>query len=86
MFHDLPQSNKKTSSVESGMNRFDREHVDGIGDGLSIALGVLRRARTLEQARESVTRALVVAREAKDRHNLLEIMELASVPVQPDLC
>ena len=60
------------------MNRFDREHVDGIGDGLSIAIGILTRASSLAEAREAVRSALVTAREAKDRANLSELRELAS--------
>ncbi len=62
------------------MNRFDREHVDGIGDGLSIAIGILTRASSLAEAREAVRAALVTAREAKDRANLAELKELASAP------
>ena len=62
------------------MNRFDKEHVDGIGDGLSIALGIIRRAKDLREANNAVLHALTLAREAKDRHNLEEIKALASGP------
>ncbi len=65
------------------MNRFDREHIDGIGDGLSIALGAIRKAASLEEARAAIACALMRAREAKDRHNLVEITELASDPTSP---
>lgn len=60
------------------MNRFDREHVDGVGDGLSIALGITQRAATLAEAREAIRATLITAREAKDRHNLRELTELTS--------
>lgn len=65
------------------MNRFDREHVDGIGDGLSIAYGVAQKAASLEEAREAILSALRTAREVKDRHNLAELTELASEPLRP---
>ena len=62
------------------MNRFEREHLDGIGDGLSIAIGILTRAADLTQATDAIRSALLTAREAKDRANLAELRELASVP------
>lgn len=62
------------------MNRFDREHVDGIGDGLSIALGAVQSAKTLGEARDAIRDLLLKARLAKDRHNLRELTELASDP------
>ncbi len=65
------------------MNRFDREHVDGIGDGLSIALGIVRVAKTIEEARGAIRDILVKARLAKDRHNLEQLTELASAPPSP---
>lgn len=52
------------------MNRFDREHVDGIGDGLSIAIGILESCASVMEARERVKEKLVEARRAKDLDNL----------------
>ena len=52
------------------MNRFDREHVDGIGDGLSIAIGILESCGSIGEARERVKEKLVEARRAKDLDNL----------------
>ncbi len=65
------------------MDRLDREHVDGIGDGLSIALGIAQDAESLEEAREAIRGSLLKARLAKDRHNLEELTELASAPAHP---
>ena len=65
------------------MNRFDREHVDGIGDGLSLALGIAQGAKTLEEATEAIRDSLLKARLAKDRHNLEELTELTSAPGPP---
>ena len=52
------------------MNRFDREHVDGIGDGLSIAMGILEASTSIAEARERVREKLLEARRAKDLDNL----------------
>ena len=60
------------------MDPLDRQHVDGVGDGLSIAIGILDRAQSLAEAREAVRTTLVTARQAKDRANLLRLRELAS--------
>lgn len=60
------------------MNRFDREHVDGIGDGLSIALGIVRAAKTPNDAERGVLGALSLAREAKDRDNLARLKEMVT--------
>lgn len=65
------------------MNRFDREHVDGTGDGLSIALGILQRCSTLKDAEARITAALRRAREAKDRDTLRLIAELTDGPFEP---
>ena len=58
------------------MNRFEREHVDGIGDGLSMALGILDRAKSVHEAREGIVAELKRAREAKDRDNARMVREL----------
>ena len=76
MHGDLPCSGDR-------VNRFDREHVDGIGDGLSLALGIAQEAKTLEEARDAIRDSLLKARLAKDRHNLEELTELASAPASP---
>ncbi len=60
------------------MNRFDREHIDGLGDGLSLSLGILTKARSLDEARAAVRDALLLAREAKDRDNLRALTEMVS--------
>ncbi len=60
------------------MNRFEHEHTDGIGDGLSMALGILQKSRNLEEAQEAVIRTLRLAREAKDRSNLRALTEMVS--------
>lgn len=65
------------------MNRFEREHVDGIGDGLSIAVGILEKAGTYAEARARVTLALRRAREAKDRDNLRLIEEFIGQSSDP---
>ena len=62
------------------LNRFEREHVDGLGDGLSIALGIVTSSKDLREANNRVLAALRLAREAKDRENLAQLRELAGVP------
>lgn len=46
-----------------------RAHVDGIGDGLSMALGIIENATDLKQARDRVIAELRRARAAKNRDN-----------------
>jgi|HubBroStandDraft_1064217.scaffolds.fasta_scaffold42355_2 hypothetical protein len=65
------------------MNRFEREHVDGIGDGLSMAMGILERADSLEAARGMVRGELLRAREAKDRDNARALRELTAASPSP---
>lgn len=60
-----------------GMNRFERERVDGIRDGLNIALGALRGARDLPDLQEKIFEALDLAREAINRETLQQLRELA---------
>ena len=60
------------------MNRFDREHVDGIGDGLSIAIGILESCGSIAEARERVKEKLIEARRAKDLDNLDLLSRLTS--------
>ena len=55
-----------------------REHIDGIGDGLSIALGIVERASSLADARRKVTTELRRARAAKDSDNCRIISELTA--------
>jgi hypothetical protein len=63
------------------MNRFEREHTDGLGDGLSMAMGILERATSLDEARGMVRSELLRAREAKDRDNAQRLRDLtASTP------
>lgn len=59
------------------MNRFEREHVDGIRDGLNIALGAIRGAKDLPELQEKLYEALDLAREAINRENLQQLRELA---------
>lgn len=61
----------------------EREHVDGIGDGLSIAVGIVRSSKTLTEANNRITAALVRAREAKDRDNLAKLRELTAAVADP---
>lgn len=63
------------------LNKFEREHVDGLGDGLSIALGIVGSSRDLREANNRVLATLKLAREAKDRENLAQLRELADAPV-----
>ncbi len=65
------------------LNKFEREHVDGLGDGLSIAIGIVRSSRTLTEANNRITAALVQAREAKDRENLAQLRELTGASAVP---
>ncbi len=60
------------------MDRFVREHIDGIGDGLSIAVGILDSARNLSEAKERVKAELINARRAKDLANMDLIRRLMS--------
>ena len=60
------------------MNRFDRTHLDGVGDGLSIALGLAQKARTASEAASFIERVLLRARAAKDRETLLTLEEIAA--------
>jgi hypothetical protein len=61
-----------------GMDRFERERVDGLEDGLSIALGIVRSSRNVDGARAGIERALTLAREAKDRDNLARLKEMVN--------
>lgn len=62
------------------MNKFDREHVDGIGDGLSIAMGILEASRSLEEGKSRVRDALVEARHAKDLDTMERLRAVSSMP------
>ena len=62
------------------MNKFDREHIDGIGDGLSIAMGILEASRTMEEGKSRVRNALLEARHAKDLDTMERLRAAASVP------
>ncbi len=53
-----------------------REHIDGIGDGLSIALGIVERASSIEESRQKILMELRRARAAKDRDNCRLLEEL----------
>ena len=55
-----------------------REHIDGIGDGLSIALGIAERASSIEEARKRITVELRRARAAKDSDNRRILSELTA--------
>ena len=50
-----------------------RTHIDGVGDGLSIALTILARAPTVHLARVDVTACLLKAREAKNVDTLAKL-------------
>ncbi|MDE1821557.1 MAG: hypothetical protein KGI98_12020 [Euryarchaeota archaeon] len=60
------------------MDRFDRVHLDGVGDGLSIALGLAKKARSAMDATRAIERVLLNARAAKDRDTVITLEELAS--------
>ncbi|MHB8351119.1 MAG: hypothetical protein ACYDFT_00245 [Thermoplasmata archaeon] len=63
------------------MNRFEREYTDGVGDGLSIALRILRQSRDLDRCAIGITEALVLAREVKERDTIARLKEMvAAVP------
>jgi hypothetical protein len=62
------------------MNKFDREHIDGIGDGLSIAMGILEASRDLEEGKSRIRNALIEARHAKDLDTMERLRAAASVP------
>lgn len=73
----LPGPITSLAPLQGSMNRFDREHVDGIGDGLSIALKIIQSSLDLAEAGNRVTSALLLAREAKDRDNVARLKEMA---------
>jgi hypothetical protein len=62
------------------MNKFDREHVDGIGDGLSIAMSILETSNTLGEARTRIRDALLEARHAKDLDTMERLRVASSAP------
>jgi hypothetical protein len=62
------------------MNKFDREHVDGIGDGLSIAMSILEASTTLGEAKTRIRDALLEARHAKDLDTMERLRAAASAP------
>ncbi len=57
------------------MDRLEREHMDGLGDGLGMALGIMRKARNLDEATDRVRAELDRAREAKYRDTTRRIRE-----------
>lgn len=59
------------------MNRFERERVDGIRDGLNIALGAMRGCTDLSEMQEKLFEALDLVRAAMNRENLQQLRELA---------
>lgn len=63
------------------MNRFDRTHVDGVGDGLNMALTILERSGSLPEARERATNELRRAREARGRDSARVIGDLVKEPL-----
>lgn len=50
-----------------------REHIDGIGDGLSIALRIAETSRSLREATLRIEEELLAARRAKDLDNVATI-------------
>lgn len=63
------------------MNRFDREHIAGVREGLSMALGILDRVDSLPVAKQLVSSELRRAAEAVDRDNARQIRELVGAPI-----
>lgn len=64
------------------MERLEREYIDGVGDGLRMAMDAIRRGGGQTRTAKRIETMLWLAREAKNRITYERLREIVSVAVK----